>query len=130
MAGDAAGLALNAGFTVRGMEYALASGYYAARAVLAAREAGDFSAGSLAAYQRLLDESFVMRDFLSFRETPGVVTNPRFFRRYPEMAGDILRDVYSIPAGPKNRLYPTIRKHLSFAELWHLFQDMRGVMKI
>ena len=33
-AGDAAGFALNIGFTVRGMEYALASGYYAAQAVL------------------------------------------------------------------------------------------------
>ena len=42
VAGDAAGLALNIGFTVRGMEYALASGYYAAQAVLKARESGEF----------------------------------------------------------------------------------------
>ena len=92
-AGDAAGLALNAGFTVRGMEYALASGYYAAQAVLAARKRGDFSASSLSEYQRLLDESFVMKDFLSFREAPRVMNNPRFFDHYPEMAGQILRDI-------------------------------------
>ena len=42
VAGDAAGLALNIGFTVRGMEYALASGYFAAQTVMKAKEAGKF----------------------------------------------------------------------------------------
>ncbi len=49
MAGDAAGLSLNALVTVRGMDFAIACGYYAARAALAAREAGDYSAAAPAA---------------------------------------------------------------------------------
>ena len=130
VAGDAAGFALNAGFTVRGMEYALASGFYAAQAVLKAREAGRFDAEGLAVYQRLLDESFVMKDFRSFREVPGVVTNPRFFNHYPEMAGSILRDIYAVPAGPKARLYPTIRKYFTMGEMWSLFKDLREARKI
>ena len=39
MTGDAAGLSLNALVTVRGMDFAIASGYYAAKAVLEARTA-------------------------------------------------------------------------------------------
>jgi electron transfer flavoprotein-quinone oxidoreductase len=129
VAGDAAGLALNIGFTVRGMEYALASGYFAAQAVLKAREAGNFDAGTLSVYKRLLEESFVLKDFRSFQETPAFVGNPRFFTHYPELIGNIMRDVYAVPAGPKSRIYPTISKHVTVGELWALFKDMREVTK-
>jgi electron transfer flavoprotein-quinone oxidoreductase len=130
VAGDAAGLALNIGFTVRGMEYALASGYFAAQTVLKARETGNFSAETLSLYKRLLEESFVLKDFKNFQETPAVVGNPRFINHYPEMIGDLMREIYAVPAGPKNRLYPTIRKHLTLSEMWFEFKDLREVMKI
>ena len=100
------------GFTVRGMEYALASGYYAAQTVLKAREAGRFDAETLSEYGRLLQESFVLKDFQSFQATSSFLNNPRFFSHYPELKGNILRDIYRIPAGPKERLYPTVRKYL------------------
>ena len=130
VAGDAAGLALNIGFTVRGMEYALASGYFAAQTVLKARETGNFSTKTLSLYKRLLEESFVLKDFKNFQETPAVVGNPRFINHYPEMIGDLMREIYAVPAGPKNRLYPTIRKHLTLSEMWSEFKDLREVMKI
>jgi electron transfer flavoprotein-quinone oxidoreductase len=41
-----------------------------------------------------------------------------------------MKDVYSVPAGPKERLYATIRKRLTLSELWALFMDLKGVMKI
>jgi len=130
VAGDAAGLAMNIGVTVRGMEYALASGYYAAQAVLKAKQAGDYSAGTLAVYKGLLEESFVLKDFKNFQEAPQVLANPRFFQHYPELLGNVMRDMYSIPAAPKNRLYPTVKKYLSFGELWNILGDLRKVMKI
>ena len=129
VAGDAAGFALNMGFTVRGMEYALASGYYAARTVLQAREAGRFDAETLSEYGRLLQESFVLKDFQNFQATPSFVSNPRFFSHYPELTGKILKDIYNIPAAPKERLYPTIRKYLGLGEMWAMFKDFREVRK-
>jgi electron transfer flavoprotein-quinone oxidoreductase len=66
VAGDAAGFSLNIGVTVRGMEYAMASGYYAAQAVIQAKAREDFSAASLASYESMLNESFVMQDFKNF----------------------------------------------------------------
>jgi electron transfer flavoprotein-quinone oxidoreductase len=130
VAGDAAGFALNMGFTVRGMEYALASGHFAAKAVLQAKASADFSAKSLSAYKKMLEESFVLRDFMNFRETPAVLSNPRFFNHYPEFIGNIMKDLYEIPAGPKERIYPTLRKHLTIGELWTMFKDMKGFTKI
>jgi len=130
VAGDAAGLALNIGFTVRGMEYALASGYFAAQTVLKAREAGNFSAVALGIYKRLLEEGFVLQDAKNFQETPAVLSNPRVFTHYPEMIGNLMKDIYAVPAGPKERLYPTLRRHVSLGELWGIVKDMREVMKI
>jgi electron transfer flavoprotein-quinone oxidoreductase len=130
VAGDAAGLALNIGFSVRGMEYALASGYYAAQAVLKAKEAGNFGSENLAIYKQLLEESFVLKDFKNFQEAPAVLSNPRFFSHYPELVGNLLRDIYRVPPGPKDRLYPTIRKVFTLSEMWSQFKDMREVTKI
>ncbi len=128
--GDAAGLALNIGVTVRGMEYALASGYYAAQAVIAAQEAQDFSASRLSLYAKLLEDSFVMQDFKNFKDAPDVLNNPRFFNHYPDLVGKMMQDIYEVPAGSKARLYPTIKKHMKFGELWAMLGDMRKVMKI
>lgn len=130
IAGDAAGLAMNIGVTVRGMEYALASGYLAAQAVLKAREREDFSAQGLSIYEKLLQESFVIKDFANFKDAPAVLENPRFFGHYPELIGNMMRDVYSVPAGSKDRLYPTIKSYLGFREMWAMVGDARKVMKI
>lgn len=130
LAGDAAGFSMNIGVTVRGMEYALASGYYAAQAAVKAKAANDFTVKGLAVYEDMLNNSFVMEDFKSFQAAPEALENPRFFEHYPEMIGNIMRDIYAVPAGPKNRLYPTIKQYLKMGELWSMFTDMRKVMKI
>jgi len=130
VAGDAAGFAMNIGVTVRGMEYALASGYYAAQAVLKAKQAGDYSARTLAVYEKLLEDSFVLKDFKNFQQAPRVLDNPRFFKHYPEIAGNIMRDIYAVPAGPKNKLYPTIKKYFSLGEMFNMLGDLRKVVKI
>jgi len=130
VAGDAAGFAMNIGITVRGMEYAMASGYYAAQAVLKAREKNDYSVQALFSYEALLKESFVMKDFLNFKNAPLALSNPRLYSHYPELINDIMADLYSVPAGQKERLYPTIRKYLNWREMLAMAGDMRKVMKL
>ncbi len=51
--GDAAGLSINNGFVVRGMDLALSTGMSAAEAVIAAKKKEDFSAASLGIYQTI-----------------------------------------------------------------------------
>jgi electron transfer flavoprotein-quinone oxidoreductase len=130
VAGDSAGFALNLGFTVRGMEYAMASGFYAAKAAIEAKKAGRYDAATLAVYQKLLEDSFVLQDFKTFQETPRVLSNPHLFGHYPELAGNLLRDLYSIPAGPKVPIFTTLRQHLTVSQLWTLLKDAKEVTKI
>ncbi|MGE5396747.1 MAG: FAD-dependent oxidoreductase, partial [Chitinophagales bacterium] len=113
VAGDAAGFSLNMGLSVRGMEFAIASGVMAARTILKARENNDFSSSSLAAYQRLLQESFVLKDFQTFKEAPHFMENQRLFNHYPQMIGDIMAELFTVPAGPKDKLSSTVRKRIS-----------------
>jgi len=112
------------------MEYALASGYYAAQSILKALETGDYGAEILAEYGRRLQESFVLKDFQNFQAAPAFVKNPKLFDYYPEFKGRLLRDVYAVPAGPKDRLYPTIRKYLHLKEIWSMFKDFREMTKL
>ncbi|HTZ40894.1 MAG TPA: FAD-dependent oxidoreductase [Syntrophales bacterium] len=130
VAGDSAGFALNLGFTVRGMEYAMASGYFVAKAVIQAKAAGRFDAATLSVYQKYLEESFVMKDLRTFQETPRVLSNPHLFGHYPELVGNLLRDLYTVPAGPKSPIFTTLRKHLTLSQLWTLLMDGKEVMKI
>jgi electron transfer flavoprotein-quinone oxidoreductase len=130
VAGDAAGLSMNIGVTVRGMEYALASGFYAAQAVIQAKAHNDFSAAALSTYETLLNNSFVLTDFKNFQESLEVLEYPPLFEHIPELAGNVMRDLYSVPTGPKERIYPTIRKYLTMGELWGLAKIGRRMMKI
>ena len=48
--------------SLKGIHYAMQSGIYAARAIFQALQANDASAGRLAAYDRMVDESYIMAD--------------------------------------------------------------------
>jgi electron-transferring-flavoprotein dehydrogenase len=63
--GDAAGLVDVP--SLKGIHYAMQSGMYAARAMFPALRADDPSAGRLAAYDRMVDESFIMADLYRTR---------------------------------------------------------------
>ena len=86
VAGDAAGLALNMGLTVRGMEFALASGVIAAEVADAALAKGDTSGPFLSLYERKLKESFVLRDLETFRHSREVPENSPSFHGVPEVS--------------------------------------------
>jgi len=108
--GDAAGFSQNLGLTVRGMDFALASGAMAARTILHARKAGDFSAATLAHYDRTLRESFVIRDLETFRNLPAFLENPRLFEVYPRLAMRLLEDLFWMGEHPKERFSRTVMR--------------------
>lgn len=102
MVGDAAGMTLNTGWTVRGMDLALASGRLAADAVLEAKQEGDFSSKSLARYQRLLEESFVLKELRGFQNAPKILSNPRLYSDYPSWLHETLKELYTVGERPRD----------------------------
>ena len=105
VAGDTAGLSLNALVTVRGMDFAIASGYFAAEAVKKAKAAGDFSAAGLASYEASLRDSFVLKDLETARAIPGFMENPRLFTHYPKAVSRLLESIYTIDERPQAGLF-------------------------
>jgi electron transfer flavoprotein-quinone oxidoreductase len=130
VAGDAASFSLNVGLTVRGMEFAIASGVLAARAVKQAREKKDFSATGLSVYQTLLENSFILKDLKTFQQAPTFLDNPRLFQHYPQLAGDLLQSLFTIGSEPKRKFSKTIREKVPWSEGWEILKDLRKGLKI
>ena len=112
VAGDAAGFGLNMLITARGMEYAIASGVMAAEAIKKAREKGDFSARSLAYYEDLLRNSFLLKELDTFRNIPSILRNPRWFNHYPQAICDLYEKLMWIDENPKPKLSSTAYRDL------------------
>jgi electron transfer flavoprotein-quinone oxidoreductase len=105
--GDAAGLTINTGFTVRGMDLAAGSALAAAGAVDAALRVGDCSAEGLAAYPAELERSFVGQDLKTFARTPRFLGTSRMYGAYGELAANVLHGIYALDTAPRRHLVPT-----------------------
>jgi electron transfer flavoprotein-quinone oxidoreductase len=131
VAGDAAGFALNLGLTVRGMEFAVASGFIAAEVANAALEKGDASEGFLSLYEKRLKESFVLPDMETFRHSKAVLENDRLFTVYPKFLSELLSALFTIGKEPKEPLYGTAKKVAKKYLLnWEGFKDFMSMRKM
>lgn len=124
--GDAAGLTLNTGFTVRGMDLAAGSGLAAAKAIDAALMKGDFSKPSLDAYQAELDNIFVGKDMRTYAKAPHFLENPRMYEAYGQLMSDVLYSVYNLDTNPRQHMVPSVIGALkkSPLNLLQLIKDM------
>lgn len=130
VAGDAAGLALNMGLLVRGMEFAIGSGFLTAQTIQAALEQKDVSANALSSYKQRMEQSFVLQDMKTFRHAPHVLDNPRLFNHYPVLVGKLMQDLFAVGAGPKASFVKTARKHVGVSELTGMLKDAWGGRKL
>jgi electron transfer flavoprotein-quinone oxidoreductase len=108
LTGDAAGFALNMGVTVRGMEFAIASGIIGAEVILKAKEAGDYSGKSLSSYETRLRETFVLKDLHTCKDMPAYLDNEVFFDLYPRSIPDLAEKIMWFDKGSKERIGKTL----------------------
>lgn len=129
LAGDSAGLCLNLGYTIKGMDLAVESGIQAGKAIIAAKQKDDYSANSLKIYEDLLKESFVLKDMQSYASLPAFLQNERIFKAYPKAVLNLLGDVfYTDEAKPLKKKIFTMCKEIGFVNLIKdLFQGGRAI---
>lgn len=96
LAGDAAAMCLNLGYTVRGMDLAILSGMAAARTAIRAREAGRYSRDSLWSYHDELERENILPDMKLYRHLPHFLHNRRIFNTYPRLVNDFMRDIFTV----------------------------------
>ena len=130
VAGDAAGMCMNLGFTIRGMDLAVASGEAAAQAVLSAMKKEDFSKQGLSEYLTLLEQG-PLRDMKAYQRMPEFLDNPRMFTAYPEMALGIAKKLFTISDEAPVPLRKTMLQHAKKVGFMNLIKDgLKGVRAI
>ncbi|MDD7466006.1 MAG: FAD-dependent oxidoreductase [Actinomycetaceae bacterium] len=115
LAGDTMRLVMNLGYQVRGMDFAIASGQFAAEAACDAIDRGDVGASGLADYRIKLEESFVLADLKTFRKWPHVMEKwERLFKEYPTMVAEIFNAMFVVDGKPQaklmKRIWPIIKR--------------------
>lgn len=130
LAGDAAMLCMNLGYQVRGMDFAIASGRFAAEAACEAIDAGDTSKSGLAGYRSRMESSFVMKDLETFRAWPHTMESwPEMFTDYPVMVKEIFNAMFCVDGQPQSHLKDRIKPIVKKRGLFKLFKQVNGALK-
>jgi electron transfer flavoprotein-quinone oxidoreductase len=125
VAGDAAAFVIGTGLILEGANFAVASGVAAAEAVARAKKKGDFSAKSLACYQELLEQSFVLKDLKTFRQAHRFLENPRIYGTYPKLVCDFAEKLFTSNGQPKKRAWQLLREAMKGkVSLWRIARDL------
>lgn len=110
LTGDAAGLVVNRGFTVRGMDYAILSGIAAAETANEAIEAGDYSKGFLKSYENKLEKT-VLKDLKTSKNSHDYIAHSRhLFTTYPALATNLMKNLYSVDGSPAKSIMGIVKK--------------------
>ena len=130
VAGETAGLCMNMGYQVRGMDFAVASGQMAGQAAVRALDAGDTSAAGLASYKQAMEDSFVIKDLETFRKWPHTMEGwSSMFTDYPVMVKEIFNVLFSVDGEPQKplmkRMMPIVKKR----GLFKLAGEVRKAVK-
>ena len=129
LAGEAAGLCMNMGYQVRGMDFA-ASGRMAAEAAVEAIDAGDASAAGLSGYARRMEDSFVIKDLKTFRKWPHVMEEwDAMFNDYPTMAAEVFNAMFSVDGKPQKPLMKRMMPIVKQRGLFKLAGEVRKAVK-
>ncbi|HIT50619.1 MAG TPA: FAD-dependent oxidoreductase, partial [Candidatus Aveggerthella excrementigallinarum] len=105
VAGETAGLCMNMGYQVRGIDFAVASGQMAAEAACEAIDKGDVSEAGLAGYKERMEASFVIQDLRTFSKWPHVMEGwDSMFKEYPSMVKEVFNAMFSVDGRPQRPL--------------------------
>lgn len=103
--GDAAGFTINAGFVVRGIDLAIASGIAAAQAILDAKAAAEIGPN----YLLQLEQIGLTGTMKRFAGYPELMANPRIFTEYPGLVHDVFRGLFTVGAQAPDAVTDIIR---------------------
>ena len=115
--GDAAGLTLNTGLTVRGMDLAVASAVAAADGIGAALAKDDTSKAALAGYREKFFASYAGQDMKTYAKAPAFLEHERMYKEYGELLANVLYGAFSLDTQPRRHLLSVARRALARSPL-------------
>jgi electron transfer flavoprotein-quinone oxidoreductase len=128
VAGDAGAFILSTGLTLEGANFAVASGVAAAETVVRAKKMDDFSKKSLSYYQKLLEQSFVLKDLKTFKKAPRFLENPRIYSHYPELACNLAKKIFTNDGKPRKKIWKLFKQEMADRiSFWQIVRDLRQI---
>jgi electron transfer flavoprotein-quinone oxidoreductase len=130
--GDAAGMTINTGLTIRGMDFAVGSAISAAEGVDRALQADDTSKAGLAGYRQSFEASYLYKDMqLYSRAWKFLEHAANMYDGYPELIGDITHRIYDLDCTPRKHLVSTALKayRQSGIKLGGVMRDGLGLVR-
>jgi electron transfer flavoprotein-quinone oxidoreductase len=112
VAGSAAGLVINNGVVLRGVDLAVASGIAAANTVRLAKENGDTTQATLSKYKEFLREQFVIQDLMTFKNAPNIIADSYLYEVIPKLACALGKRIYEVGDGPQQKIRHIAKKTL------------------
>lgn len=128
--GDAAMLCINLGYSVRGIDFAIASGEMAGQAAVSALAAGDTSKVGLGVYASLLKDSFVLKDLEQFQKFPHTMESTKhLFKGYPEMVRDMMLSMFVVDGQPVEPIAKKLMRPVKEIGLLTVAREMMGMVR-
>jgi electron transfer flavoprotein-quinone oxidoreductase len=115
--GEAAGLTLNTGLTVRGMDLAVGSAVAAAEAIGDALDQKDTSKNALGAYREKLFASYVGKDMKTYAKAPHFLEVGRMYKEYGELFANVLYNEFNHDMQPRKHLLKVARESFAHSPL-------------
>ena len=114
-----------------GANLAMTSGDMAARAIVRAKEKGDYSAQTLQYYEQTLRDSFVMKDLKQYRNVTNVLEeNEGILTDYPEIMSDAMFEFFMVNSIPKREKLNLIRRSaFGRRSFWKMGKDAYSFWK-
>lgn len=116
-----------------GTNLAMISGKLAGETAVVALEKNDFSANTLALYQKKLENSFIMKDLKSYKNLMGIVHHraKSYLEYYPEKIAGFFKIFTSVDSIPKRDKYHAfIKSFFKDRSISELFKDAFGFIRI
>ncbi len=129
--GDAAGLCMNRGYTVRGMDYAILSGIAAADTAIQALQKGIFTKEFLSMYEARLEHN-TLNDFKVMRKAHNYMAHTdHLFTTYPNLAIQAMQNLYNVDGSAVQKTVKTVIKDMRDVKLWSIAKDaFKGVRSL
>ncbi|WP_425059949.1 hypothetical protein SCACP_05780 [Sporomusa carbonis] len=128
LVGDAAGMVVNSGTILRGIDLAIVSGVAAARAVL--KNDGESNIGP--AYVAELENLALIPTMKLYANFHELLSNRRMMSVYPNMANDMMKTLFTVdgklPERMDKAMLKVLKKHVTFGQL--IADGWRGVKAI
>ncbi len=117
LVGDAAGMVVNSGTILRGIDLAIVSGVAAARAILQQEDESNIGPAYVTQLEKL-SLLATMKLYANFHE---LMSNRRMISTYPAMANDMMKTLFtvdgSLPERMDKAMFKVLKKHVTIGQL-------------